>query len=65
MVFLTIDVATVFYFRSDIVLLEYFGNIEGDVGQYSAAYRILEGIILLATPVAMIAFRVLRLHSKK
>ena len=64
MVFLTIDVATVFYFRSDIVLLEYFGNIEGDVGQYSAAYRILEGIILLATPVAMIAFRNLRLHSK-
>ncbi len=64
MVFLTIDVATVFYFRSDIVLLEYFGNIEGDVGQYSAAYRILEGIILLATPVAMIAFRILRLHSK-
>ena len=62
MVFLTIDVATVFYFRSDIVLLEYFGNREGDVGQYSAAYRILEGIILLATPVAMIAFRALRLH---
>lgn len=64
MVFLTIDVATVFYFRSDIVLLEYFGNREGDVGQYSAAYRILEGIILLATPVAMIAFRALRLQSQ-
>ena len=62
MVFLTIDVATVFYFRSDIVLLENFGNKEGDVGQYSAAYRVLEGFILLATPVAMIAFRHLRLN---
>ena len=64
MVFLTIDVATVFYFRSDIILLEYFGNKEGDVGQYSAAYRVLEGFILLATPVAMIAFRHLRLNYK-
>ena len=65
MVFLTIDVATVFYFRSDIVLLEYFGHIEGDVGQYSAAYRVLEGIILLATPVAQIAFRSLRLRKNQ
>lgn len=64
MVFLTIDVATVFYFRSDIVLLEYLGNAEGEVGQYSAAYRILEGIILLATPVAMITFRFLRRNLK-
>lgn len=65
MVFLTIDVATVFYFRSDIVLLEYFGHIEGDVGQYSAAYRVLEGVILLATPVAQIAFRSLRLRQNQ
>ena len=59
-VFLTIDVATILYFRSDIVLLEYFGNVEGDVGQYSAAYRIIEGLILLATPFALIAFHSLR-----
>ena len=63
MVFLTIDVATIFYFRSDIVMLEYFGGIKGEVGQYSAAYRILEGVILLATPVAQIAFRSLRLRQ--
>ena len=65
MVFLTIDVATVFYFRSDIVLLEYFGHVHGDVGQYSAAYRVLEGVILLATPVAQIAFRSLRLRQNQ
>ena len=63
MVFLTIDVATIFYFRSDIVMLEYLGHIKSEVGQYSAAYRILEGIILLATPVAQIAFRSLRLKQ--
>jgi O-antigen/teichoic acid export membrane protein len=62
-VFLTIDIATIFYFRSDIVMLEYFGKISSDVGQYSAAYRILEGVILLATPVAQIAFRSLRLRQ--
>ena len=65
MAFLTIDVATVLYFRSDIVLLEYFGQQQGDVGQYSAAYRILEGIILLATPVAQITFRKLRLAENQ
>jgi O-antigen/teichoic acid export membrane protein len=45
-------------------LLEYLGNVEGEVGQYSAAYRILEGIILLATPVAMLTFRFLRRNLK-
>ena len=44
-------------------MLEYLGHIKSEVGQYSAAYRILEGIILLATPVAQIAFRSLRLKQ--
>lgn len=63
-IFLSIDIATVLYFRIDIILLKFFGNIDGDIGQYSAAYRILEGIILLATPLAMISFRILRLNSR-
>ena len=65
MVFLTIDLATVLYFRSDIVLLEYFGTIKSDVGQYSAASRVIEGLILLATPIAQISFRNLRLKKSK
>ena len=65
MVFLAIDFATVLYFRSDIVLLEYYGHTDGDVGQYSAAYRFLEGIILLATPIAQISFRSLRLSQNQ
>jgi O-antigen/teichoic acid export membrane protein len=62
MAFLTIEMATILYFRSDIVLLEYLGNNLEDVGQYAAAYRVLEGIILLATPIAVIVFRELRLR---
>jgi len=60
--FLTIDVATVLYFRSDIVLLEYFGGNAEEVGHYAAAYRVLSGFILLATPIAQISFRSLRLR---
>jgi len=62
MAFLTIEMATILYFRSDIVLLEYLGNNSGDVGQYAAAYRVLEGIILLATPIAVIVFRELKIR---
>lgn len=60
--FLTIDMATILYFRSDIVLLEYLAPQREDVGQYAVAYRVLEGVILFATPVAVLAFRALRLR---
>lgn len=60
--FLVIDAATVFYFRSDILLLEYLGVPLSDVGQYAVAYKFLEGVILIATPVAHIAFRTLRVR---
>lgn len=64
LVFLTIDLSTIIYFRSDIVMLEFLGNIDGDVGQYSASYKVLDAIILLMTPIALIAFRNLRQKSK-
>ena len=60
--FLTIDVATIIYFRSDIVLLKYLGHELQDIGQYAVACRVLEGIILLATPASQLAFRALRLR---
>jgi len=63
--FLIIDAATVFYFRSDILLLQYFHDIPSDVGQYAVAYKFLEGFILIATPLALIAFRTLRLRWEK
>jgi O-antigen/teichoic acid export membrane protein len=59
--FLTINIATVFYFRCDIILLERIGKNLTEVGEYAAAYRLLEGIILVITPIAHIGFRYLRL----
>jgi O-antigen/teichoic acid export membrane protein len=61
-VFLTIDAATVLYFRSDIILLTHLQDNLSNVGQYAAAYRMLEGVILIMTPVAHLAFRALRIH---
>lgn len=60
--FLTIDFSTILYFRSDIVLLKYLGHEVEGVGQYAAAHRVVEGVILLATPVAQLAFRALRVR---
>ncbi|MDT8397313.1 MAG: oligosaccharide flippase family protein [Pseudomonadales bacterium] len=60
--FVTIDAATILYFRSDIVMLGLLGAGNTVVGQYSAASKILEGIVLMMTPVAHLAFRSLRLH---
>ena len=58
--FLTIDAATVIYFRSDILLLELLGEGSAAAGEYAAAYAFLEGVILLASPVGVVAFHYLR-----
>jgi O-antigen/teichoic acid export membrane protein len=64
--FITIDAATILYFRSDIVMLGFFDVGNAVVGKYSAATKILEGIILMMSPVAHIAFRSMRLkHNDK
>ncbi len=59
--FLTIDAATTVYYRSDIILLEYLTSDSGVVGQYAAAFRFLDGIIMFAAPLGLIWFRKLRL----
>ncbi len=59
--FLAIDAATVLYFRIDIVMLETLLGQSGLTGNYSAAYRLLEGVIFVLTPLSMIFFRQLRL----
>lgn len=62
--FLVIDAATVLYFRIDIVLLRNMLADDAQVGNYAAAYRLLEGVILLLSPVALVCFRHLRLHAE-
>jgi len=60
--FLVIDASTTLYFRIDIIILFHLLSDHGEVGNYTAAYRALDGIILLLTPVANICFRHLRLR---
>lgn len=59
---LWIDLATVVYFRADMLLLNSMGVATSEIGQYAAAYRFIEALILLATPVSLLVFRRLRLE---
>jgi len=58
---MAIDAATTIYYRCDILLLKHLSQDAAQVGYYAAAYRFLDGIVLLAAPVGVIWFRKLRL----
>jgi len=60
---LTIDIATLIYFKIDIVMLRHIGESINEVGFYAAASRILEGVIFILFPIASVFFRELRLHT--
>ncbi len=57
--FLWIDLATCLYRRSDIVILQRMAD-PAEIGQYAAAYRLFDGVLLLAMPLALFFFRRLR-----
>jgi O-antigen/teichoic acid export membrane protein len=57
---MAIDAATTVYYRCDIILLEHLTG-PTTVGDYAAAYRFLDGVVLLATPLGIIWFRKLRM----
>ena len=59
--FMVIDAATTVYYRCDIILLERLVRDTALVGYYAAAYRFLDGIVLLAAPLGIIWFRKLRM----
>ncbi|MFQ5451510.1 MAG: oligosaccharide flippase family protein [Nitrospinaceae bacterium] len=59
-----IDIATLIYFKIDIVMLRHLGPSLQQVGFYAADSRILEGIIFLLLPFANVFFREMRLRSK-
>jgi O-antigen/teichoic acid export membrane protein len=61
---MAIDAATTVYFRCDIILLERLVE-PALVGYYAAAYRFLDGIVLLAAPLSIIWFRKLRMVWKE
>ena len=58
--FAWIDLATCLYRRSDIVILHRSVTSQA-LGQYAVAYRLFDGVLLLAAPVALFFFRRLRL----
>ncbi len=57
---LWIDLATAIYFRSDMMILQWLGVSQERIGQYAAAYRLIEAMIFLANPVAILLFRHMR-----
>lgn len=60
--FIIISGATMLYFRSGIVLLKHLQPDLDLVGYYGAAFQVLEGVIILATPIAHLLFRYMRLN---
>jgi O-antigen/teichoic acid export membrane protein len=59
--FIVINGATMLYFKSGIVLLKHLQPDLALVGHYGAAFQLLEGVIVLATPVVHLLFRYMRL----
>jgi len=55
-----VDLATSVYFKIDIIMLGHLSADAAEVGYYSAAYKFLEGSVLLLAPVGHVAFRALR-----
>ncbi|ABE49542.1 polysaccharide biosynthesis C-terminal domain-containing protein [Methylobacillus flagellatus] len=61
--FVWLDLATVLYFRADMLLLEWLDVSKFEVGKYGVACRLIEAVILLASPLCIILFRKFRLGS--
>jgi len=57
--FLLVDVFTMIYFRSDIIMLKYFSSYT-EIAHYSISYRIFEAFIFLLTPLIHIFFVYIR-----
>jgi len=58
-----LDLATVIYFRSDILLCKLMDVPRADVGAYGVAFRLIEAFLLLASPVSLLLFRRFRLDA--
>ncbi len=62
---LVIDIATLIYFKIDIVMLRHLMDEMNPVGYYAAASRLLEGVLFLLFPLANVYFRNLRLMANE
>jgi len=57
---LIIDIATLIYFKIDIVMLRHLGSGLEEVGYYAAGSRLIEGLIFMHLPFATVLFREMR-----
>lgn len=62
--FMLVEGATLLYHRVDIIMLQAMRG-PAETGQYAAAYRFLDGVILLAAPVGVVLMRRLRLARRE
>jgi O-antigen/teichoic acid export membrane protein len=61
--FVWLDFATALYFRADMLVFQFLSVPKLEVGQYGVAYRLIEAVLLLASPVGLILFRRYRQDS--
>lgn len=64
-----LDFATVAYFRGDMLVFQWLDVSKADVGHYGVAYRLIEAVLLIASPITVMLFRRFRrdedLHRRK
>jgi len=60
---LIIDIATLIYFKIDIVMLRHLGSGLEEVGYYAAGSRLIEGLIFMHLPFATVLFREMRTRA--
>jgi len=63
--FAAVDLTTLIYHRADIILLYVLNGDTAEVGRYAAAYRLYDGVLLLAAPLSLLLFRRMRLSPGK
>ena len=61
--FVWLDFATTLYQRADMLVFQLLSVPKLEVGQYGVAYRLIEAVMLLASPVGLILFRRYRQDS--
>ncbi|WP_440812203.1 oligosaccharide flippase family protein [Pseudomonas syringae] len=59
-IFLLMNLLTTIYHRVDIVILHSVLGYAQEVGYYAVACRLIDGVMLLATPIALVIFRRMR-----
>lgn len=62
--FIWLELAMLVYFRSDIVILRFLDMPKTDIGHFGIAFKIIEVILMFATPIGVMLFRRFRLNNR-